>query len=117
MAAGMMFFVVRNLPVRTTNIRLQELSRIIVSQEELTELSPRRQAEALKRFAEQNDVRILIVDRSGEVFFDTAPENTPELDSIPLPNPSRRSNNAFQNGSFRDNNRRIWQFTLRPLNN
>lgn len=115
MAAAMMLLLARSIPIRTTNIRLQELSRIIYAREDIAGLEPARQAAVLQRLADLNNIRILIAGPEGEILYDSGAGVLPKINRIPPPSLPDRNNNSFPGGTFRDANRRPWQYILRPI--
>ena len=115
MSAVMMFLVARSIPIRTTNIRLQELSRIIYAREEIAGLPAARQAALLQRLADFNNVRILIADSDGVVRYDSAAGTLPAVERIPPPRRPDLDSENIPGGTFRDANRRPWQYILRPI--
>ncbi len=115
MATLMMFLVVRNIPIRTTNIRLQELTRILYAREEIAALLMPRRTDVLQRLSERYDVRILIAGGDGAVVFDSGAANLPAVANIPLTPLFNRSTDSVPGGTFRDAERRLWQYVLRPM--
>ncbi len=114
-AVVMMVVFVRSIPVRTTNIRLQEVSNLIVRQEGPLLAQIFRQEGALKGLADRFQVRILVLAADGEVLMDTAGEERPPLRRVNIARLAGQSDAFPVTGSTRDTDNRAWQYSLQPL--
>jgi signal transduction histidine kinase len=116
MAAFVLVVVVRNVPVRNMNVRLQELTRLVAPAISFDGQVPQRQAEALHQAAVQYEIRVLIVGRAGAVLFDSGAGVMPNLNRFP-PNALERAADGGPTGTIRDENGQVWLFSARKMEN
>jgi signal transduction histidine kinase len=83
MAVFMLVALVRNIPVRTTSIRLQELTRLLGPAIEFAGAPQPRQAEALTKLAGQYEIRVLIIGRLGAILYDSGAGTQPDFTHLP----------------------------------
>jgi signal transduction histidine kinase len=120
MAAFVLFVVVRNVPVRNTNVRLQELTRLLGPALDLAGGPGPRQVEALQNMAEQYEVRIVITGRMGAVVFDSGAGTQPAFSHVPImdmggPGPGPGGGRGSGGAALVDADGSIWQYASRPL--
>jgi signal transduction histidine kinase len=114
--AGLMMIVfVRGIPVRTTEIRLREVSNLIVQSEQPPLSQIFRQEGALANLAMRFQVRILLVAADGNVLLDTAEGERPALRRINISRLTVQGGAFPVTGTTRDGENRIWQFSLQPV--
>jgi len=114
-SAVMVFLFVRSVPIRTTNIRLQEVSNLLGQQEDLLPRQIIRQENTFKNLSQRFNVRILLVTASGNVVMDTASGEMPALRRFPIPVQNGGPNAAPVSGTVRDMENRVWQYSLQPF--
>ena len=120
MAAFVLFVVVRNVPVRNTNVRLQELTRLLGPALDLAGGPGPRQVEALQNMADQYDVRIVITGRMGAVVFDSGAGTQPAFSHVPMmdmggPGPGPGTGRGSGGAALVDADGSVWQYASRPL--
>jgi signal transduction histidine kinase len=108
-------YVVINVPIRNTTVRLQEITRFFSQQEPLGTLTQERSRNILFRTAQVYNVRLLLLDGQGRLVFDTLDGVSTQLEPIVIPGPETFEADRPVIFRSRDQGRRIWFYTMLPV--
>lgn len=110
---ALIFYLIRNpLEYRQAFIRLRLVSTIILQQSErLDNLPPGLLQTFVERADKAYNVRVAVQNSQGRTLVDSRADTAGPLPN--LSNPSRGI--SLSNLSFRDTQRRVWLYTVRPL--
>ncbi|MFQ5616104.1 MAG: sensor histidine kinase [Anaerolineales bacterium] len=114
-SALMGMVILRNAPIRNTNVRLQELIILTERQGRLENLNPTRLPAILRQIDEQLDVRVAILDLDGVPALDSRGGALPPIPQIRIPPLEHFVGRRPPTGSFRDADKKVWLYTLRPF--
>ena len=111
-AAALLLIIVRNIPIRNTNARLQALAGFVINQDQNSDLPAARIQNLVTQLAVRFDTRLILVNIDGNSFFDSASGSQPAIQKIQIPSAEEFNRQETPLGTARDQAGGAWQYAI-----